>query len=61
MKLTKEDIAINRQVAKRIGSWGWIDGKQPSRQFDIRERALGMTGSRVGFISAAKVLCCPQF
>lgn len=57
MKLTKEDLAINKQVAKRIGSWDWLDCKQPSREFSIRERALGMTGSRVGFVSAARTLC----
>ena len=54
---TAEDIDINRAISKRIGTWKWSDSYAPSGQYRLRERALGMTGSRVGFSSAARVLC----
>ena len=47
--LTAEDIAINRAVAKRIGNWKWLDYYQPTGRMRIAERAIGMSGSRVGF------------
>lgn len=47
-KLTSEDIAINKAVAKRLGNWKWLDYYQPNGRYRIAERAIGMTGSRVG-------------
>lgn len=54
--LTKEDVAINRIVAKRIGSWEWLDSRVPSRQYEITERAMGTTGTRIGFAELARIL-----
>ena len=53
---TTEDQKINRRIAKRLGTWGWMD-KSLTTQQNIREYALSMTGARVGFASAAKILC----
>ena len=46
--LTKEDIEINRQVAKRIGSWEWLDCEGTARVHHRREFSLSMTLHRVG-------------
>lgn len=58
IELTKEDLQINRAVAKRIGSWEWLDSRVPSRQLEIKERANARTASRscIGFVYFAKVL-----
>jgi hypothetical protein len=51
---TAEDKAINRRIAKRLGTWEFGDYSQPSRVQSLRELSKTITHARLrGAVSPA--------
>lgn len=55
MNQTREDQAINRRVAKRLGTWSFLDHNGTARESARREYANALTGARVRGVVAPKI------